>query len=581
MKVTSLRGLRAMFGYLWQHRLPTGVGVLGLLFADSVMLAVPFLSKHVIDGLEAGQTPGQLNRYLLLILCLAFLAYASRCLWRYSLFGVARKCDIDIRRRIYERAVHLDLTFHGKTTTGHIMQLATSDVLAVRMVLAFALMSAFDAIVYTCMSVTALFHIDAKLALLCLLPFPFLGITMRVVFKWSYATYDKVQQSFDELTEKARESIAGMRVLRAMVEEEGDAAQFRRLTEEQFRRFMLHIKLDGLYSPAILVLSGISSAILLGVGGQAVVHHEMSVGDFAAFASFLGQLTWPMVAAAWTLSLVQRGAASMDRILTLLEEPPEPEQPERPLTARGALEVRNLSFTYPHGSQPALQDVSFLLTPGASLGLVGEVGAGKSTLPRLLLRLYDPPAGTVFLDGEDVTELSLRQLRAQVAWVEQEPFLFSATIAQNLQLGNESAGPAELQQAAAEAELDAEVLSFPRGYETLLGERGVTLSGGQKQRLCLARALLKKAPILVLDDTLSAVDADTEHRILARLKARRGQQTLLVISHRVSSVKDLDEILVLEHGRIVQRGTHAQLLAQSGLYRRLHELQSEQDQHPA
>jgi ATP-binding cassette, subfamily B, multidrug efflux pump len=563
-----------MLGYLWQHRVATGFGVLGLLAADAAQFTVPFLTKYVVDGLGAKQTPTTLLPYILGIAGLAFFAYAARCLWRYFLFGVARKCDIDIRRRIYERSILLDLSYHQKTTTGHIMSLATSDVVAVRAVLAFALMSAFDAIIYTMMSVWALFHLEPKLAWLTLLPFPVLGIVMRVVLQWSYSTYDRVQQSLDEMTEKARESISGMRVLRATVQGEGDAADFRRITEDQYQRFMTHVKLDGLYSPAILVLSGISAAILLGVGGQAVVTGVMTVGDFAAFASFLAQLTWPMIAAAWTLSLVQRGAASMDRILTLLEQPPEPVQPARALAGHGALEIRNLTFSYPQAQQPALTDISFRLQPGASLGLVGEVGSGKSTLTRLLLRLYDPPAGTIRLDDVDITEINLSQLRSQFAWVEQEAFLFSQSISENLKLADEHARPERLREVAAQAELHNEVMTFPLGYDTLLGERGVTLSGGQRQRLCLARALLKQAPVLVLDDTLSAVDAETEHRILTSLKTRHGRQTLLVISHRVSSVQDLDEILVLEAGKIVQRGTHQQLLASNGLYRRLYELQT-------
>ncbi|CAN0396807.1 unnamed protein product [Phaeothamnion confervicola] len=260
----------------------------------------------------------------------------------------------------------------------------------------------------------------------------------------------------------------------------------------------------------------------------------------------------------------------MDRILTLLEQPAEPAAPISALAGQGHLQVENLTFRYPNSDRPALENLSFELRPGGTLGIVGEVGSGKSTLTRLLLRLFEPPVGSIRLDGEDITSLNLRQLRQQLAWVEQEAFLFSRTLRENLQL----AGDRDFQEAARQAQLHEEVMTFPDGYETLLGERGVLLSGGQRQRLSLARALLKSAPILVLDDTLSAVDAHTESRILASLRERRGQQTLIVISHRVSSVRDLDEILVLENGRVVQRGTHEQLLADSGLYRKLQELQT-------
>ena len=562
------RGLRALFSYLWNYRWQTGLGVLGLLLADCAQLGIPFLSQRVIDDLREG--PDKLT--IAVIVVLAFVAYGARCLWRYCLFGVARRCDIEIRRQIYDRAIHLDLTYHSKSSIGHMMALATSDVAAVRMALAFALMSSFDAIVYSVLSITALLRIDAKLAMITMLPFPLLGILMRYLLKWNYQSWDRVQQNIDELTEKARESIAGMRVLRTLVQDEGDAAEFRRLTAEQYRRFMRFVRVDGVYSPTILFLSGISSALLLAVGGQHVVDGQLTVGEFAAFASFLGQLSWPMVAAGWTLSLVQRATASMDRILTLLDEVPEPQQAKSDLVFSGELELRGLTFTYPGGVKPALSDFTARVASGGSLGLVGEVGSGKSTLTRVLQRLYNPPEGTVFLDGQDVLRMNLEQLRNQFAWVEQESFLFSASIAENLRLSGASEG---LEEASQRAELHQEVLSFPDGYETLLGERGVTLSGGQRQRLCLARALLKPAPVLLLDDTLSAVDADTEQRILNRLAQLRGKQTLLIISHRVSSVRDCDEIVVLEEGAVVQRGRHQQLLAEDGLYKRLYELQTQ------
>ena len=545
----------------------TGIGVLGLIVADAAQLGIPFLSQRVIDDLREGPD----TKIIGLIVVLACLAYAARCLWRYCLFGAARKCDIEIRRQIYQRAIHLDLTYHSRSSIGHLMALATSDVAAVRMALAFALMSSFDAVIYSLLSITALLRIDAGLAAVTLLPFPLLGFLMRYLMKWNYSTWDRVQQSIDELTEKSRESISGMRVLRTLVQDQGDAAEFRRITAEQHRRFMTFVKVDGVYSPTILFLSGISSALLLSVGGQHVVEGRLTVGEFAAFASFLGQLSWPMVAAGWTLSLVQRATASMDRILTLLDSQPEPEQALVGASFAGALEIRDLTFSYPNGVRPALLNLSAQVTAGGSLGLVGEVGSGKSTLTRLVQRLFEPPPGTIFLDGYDITELNLAQLRRQFAWVEQESFLFSATIEENLRL---SGFEGDVQEAARQAELHQEVLSFPEGYQTLLGERGVTLSGGQRQRLCLARALLKPAPVLLLDDTLSAVDADTEQRILAALAQLRGRQTLIIISHRVSSVRDCDEILVLEEGRVVQRGRHQQLLGEEGLYKRLYELQT-------
>lgn len=570
MKSTSARGLKALLGYLWQHKKWTALGLLGLLVANGAQVAVPFLTRAVIDGLKNGAT--NLTPFIALTAGAAVLSYAMRALWRYSLYGVACRCDLEIRRRIYAHAMALDLTYHNRTSTGHIMSLATSDAMAVRTALAFALMSGLEAVVSSALSVWALFAINARLAVIALLPFPILGLIMRVILHRSYASWDGVQASLDEMTEKSRESISGIRVLKAMVQGAGARRAFARETAEQYRRFMHYIKIDSLYTPTIQALAGVSAALLLGVGGPDVVAGRMTVGDFAAFAAFLGQLTWPVTAAAWTLSLIQRGAASMERILTLLEEPAETHAARVELPMQGHLHVENLTFRYPNADHPALDNLSFELRAGGSLGIVGEVGSGKSTLTRLLLRLYEPPAGIIWLDGVDITSLHLQQLRQQVAWVEQEAFLFSRSIRENLLLG----GAADFAAAARQAQLHDEVMSFPEGYETLLGERGVLLSGGQRQRLSLARALLKPAPILVLDDTLSAVDAHTERRILEALQERRGTQTTLVISHRVSSVRDLDEILVLESGRVVQRGTHDELLAQSGPYRKLHELQTQE-----
>lgn len=573
MKSTSIRGLKALVGLLWSHRLATLVGLLALMLADAAQVAVPLVSRQVIDGLGPGQGPP--TRALLIIVGLGLLAYLSRCLWRYCLFGAARKCDVALRQRIYEQALRLPQPYHATTTSGHLMSLATSDIMAVRMVLAFALMSAFDALAFGLMSVGAMFYIDAQLALWTLIPFPFLGFLMAYLLGWEYRSWDRVQESIDRLTEKARESLSGMKVLRSLVQAEGDCDDFRQQTGEQYRRFMAYIRVDALYSPSILVLAGSSSAILLGLGGRYVAEGRMSVGDFAAFASFLAQLTWPMIAVAWSLSLVQRGAASMERILSLLEQAPEPEQAEVPQPWPASLRASGLSYRYPSGQSQALEEVSFEIAEGASLGIVGEVGSGKSTLTRLLLRLYEPPAATLWLGDQDITQISLTQLRSRVAWVEQESFLFSQSIAENLRLGKPEATLEELEEVCRQAHLHAEILSFPKGYETMLGERGVTLSGGQKQRLCLARALLKPASVLVLDDTLSAVDGETEAAILEALRQRRGQQTCIVISHRVSSVRELDNILVLERGRVIQSGTHQQLLEQSGLYARLFQLQSQ------
>ena len=569
------RGLIGLGGYLWRHRSACALGMLCLFIADFGQLSVPLFMQRVIDALTTDTaTPAFLARQAGWVMAMGVLCYAARYAWRYFFFTAARQAEVDLRHRLLSRLVRLPMPYFQTTRTGEVMALATNDVMAVRMALAFGLMAGFDGIVYGLMTLGAMFWLDWRLTLWTLAPFPLLGVVMIVFMPISYGLSDKVQKAFEDVTEKARESLAGMRVLRAYSQEQGDFRDFVRICSEYREIAMRYVRVDAIYGPVILVLSGSSVAILLAAGGSQVVGGATTLGTFTAFTSYLGHLTWPMIALGWTLSIVQRGAASMNRLQTLLEQTPEPVQDRVENPRQGRLQARGLTFAYPGRDTPALVDLSFDVPPGGSLGLVGEVGSGKSTLTQLLTRLFDPPKGTLFLDGVDVTDYNLTELREQISLVQQEAFLFSQTIAENLQLAKPHASLEELERVARLAALHDEVLEFPQRYDTRLGERGVTLSGGQRQRVCLARALLKDAPVLVLDDTLSAVDAETEHRIAAALKGRLQGQTSVVISHRISSVKDLDWILVLHDGHVLQQGRHADLVGQPGLYRELYELQT-------
>jgi len=569
------RGLIGLGGYLWRHRGACALGMLCLFIADFGQLSVPLYIQRVIDALTTGTaTPAFLARQAGWVMAMGVLCYAARYAWRYFFFTAARQAELDIRHRLLARLVRLPMPYFQTTRTGEVMALATNDVMSVRMALAFGLMAGFDGIVYGLMTLGAMFWLDWKLTLWTLAPFPLLGLLMIVFMPVSYSFSDKVQKAFEDVTEKARESLAGMRVLRAYSQEHGDFKDFVRVCEEFRQIAMRYVRVDSIYGPSILVLSGSSVAILLAVGGGRVVSGGTTLGTFTAFTSYLGHLTWPMIALGWTLSIVQRGAASMNRLQNLLDQAPEPDQPHVANARKGHLEARGLTFTYPGRDTPALTDLSFEVPSGGTLGLVGEVGSGKSTVTQLLTRLFDPPPGTLFLDGVDVRSYNLRELREQISLVPQEAFLFSQTIAENLQLARPGAPLEELEAVARLAALHEEVSEFPQRYDTRLGERGVTLSGGQRQRVCLARALLKTAPVLVLDDTLSAVDAETEHRIAEALRSRLQGQTSLVISHRITSVKDLDWIIVLHDGHVLQQGRHAELVAQPGLYRELYELQT-------
>jgi ATP-binding cassette subfamily B protein len=568
-------GIRALLEIFWRHRRNVAPGILCLLVVDAAQLAIPLVVKSVVDGIVSlGVTPSWIGWRALALLGLALTVALFRFLWRHFFFSTARRAEMELRTRIFRHVLSLPSKFFTGSRTGEVMALAVNDVESVREAVAMGFVAGFDATAYALVAIIAMLVLDPALALWTILPLPFLAVLMLFSLRAIYSRWDAVQASFEAMTEKARESIAGVRVLRAYVQEEGDSHDFNRHSGDYYAKYMRYTRLDAMFHPAILAMAGGCMAILLGVGGGRIIDGKTSVGSFVAFASYLGMLMWPMIAAGWMGTLVQRASASMDRIQTLLREAPEEDskgdEPEKPT---GAVEFRNLTFAYPGQAVPALDGLSFSLPAGGGLGIVGEVGSGKSTVVQLLCRIWDPPRGAVLLDGKDALDLPLRTLRAAIAYVSQEAFLFSETIEDNLRVGGPDASREELEQAAGAAAFHGEVMGFAEGYATLLGERGITLSGGQKQRLCLARALIKRAPVLVLDDTLSAVDAETEAKILEGLARWAPHQTRIVVSHRVSAVKALDEILVLRRGRVIQRGTHASLMAEEGFYREMAELQ--------
>jgi ATP-binding cassette subfamily B protein len=571
------RGLRGLWSYLFKYWRPVLAGMIFLMLSDAGQLYIPLIIRRVIDGLTAHEASSDWLRHECMVLFAFILGIVlARFCWRHFLFSAARRAELHLRERLLERVLSLPASFLARTPTGDVMALATNDLLAVRMALAMGMVALFDSTVLGAAALIMMASLDWRLMLWTAVPFPFLAVVMTLSLRLIYGRFDEVQASFERLTEKTRESIAGMRVLRAYVQAEGDAADFDRYSRDYYERSMSYVRVDSLFQPSIMLLAGLSTAILLGIGGGEVVRGQTTLGNFTAFSSYLALLTWPMIAAGWMLTLIQRGAASMARLLDMLERP-EMDDSVPPVNgtsrAAGELEARQLTFRYNPEAPPALHELSFKVAAGGTLGLVGEVGSGKSTLALLLSRIYEPPAGTLFLDGRDVNSYPLAWLRSQVSWVPQESFLFSDTIAENLRLGSAEAGDEQLADISRFAAIHDEILEFPEGYETMLGERGVTLSGGQKQRLSLARALLKSAPILVLDDTMSAVDAEAERRILDHLRERVAGRTTVVISHRISAVRDLDWIIVLRGGQVAQQGRHADLLAVEGYYRELYELQ--------
>lgn len=569
-------GVKSILKEFSRHKTKVVLGLSCLLVVDAAQLASPLVVRAVIDAIsESRATFPFIAREGLILLGLAVTVAVFRFAWRHFFFGAARMVELDLRNRLLDHVLGLSTRYFTKTRTGEVMALATNDVESVRQAIAMGFVAGFDASVYALVAIGAMLWLDPTLALWTILPLPFLSILMAVSLKAIYDRWDRVQSSFEGLTEKVRESVSGIRVLRAYAQEEGDVADFDRHSRDYYGKYMRYVAVDAFFHPAILLLAGTCVAILLGVGGARVISGRTSIGDFVAFSSYLGMLTWPMIAAGWMLSLVQRAAASMDRIDALLGNRDLEDAGAAPEGAeiRGGIEVRDLRFAYPGQAEPALKGLSFSVPPGGSLGVVGEVASGKSTVAALLCRMYDPPPGSVLVDGQDLNGLPVGFLRSHIAYVPQEAFLFSDTVAENLRLGKPDATAEEMEAACRLAAVDDEIAVLPKGYDTLLGERGVTLSGGQKQRLCLARALLKPAPILLLDDTLSAVDSETERVILGSLRKEAERRTTVIVSHRASAVRELDRIVCLQRGEVVQAGTHEELVARDGYYRMMVELQ--------
>ena len=568
----SPRGVRRLLQLLAVYRWQTLGGLLAVIVTDLVTLVVPWITKILVDRLEAQSIQ---ERELLwwgaLMLFLGIISFLAKKIWRHLILGASKKIEADLRRQILDKTMVLTSAQARNTESGKFLALASNDIPAVGQALAFGIIALFDAVFITAVATVMMLGLSPVLTAWALFPFPILGLVMAIAMRLIYRRWDTAQSSLEALTEKTRESLVGIRTLRAYGQSVGDISDFSTKNGRYLEDMMAYVKVDASFNPFILLLAGSSTAVLLKVGGELVISGQLTVGDLAAFTGYLGLLTWPMIAAGWMLVLLQRGSASIDRLDEILGPEGEAEHElSLPSPGPSTLEVRNLTFTYPGAKKASLQSWSFQCQPGQTIGIVGPVGSGKSTLIRLLLALENIPASSIFVDGQDLKSMDHRRVRQHFSPVMQEPFLFSDSIANNLRLGHETATEHDLEQAVTAADLAEDLKLFPQGLQTELGERGISLSGGQRQRSALARALLKPAPILLLDDTLSAVDTLTEQRILTHLRNRKDDpRGLILVSHRLSAVRAADEILVTRDGQIVDRGTHQELSSRPGLYREL------------
>jgi ATP-binding cassette subfamily B protein len=581
-----LAALRRLIPYLAPHRRVLGAGMACLVVTTALSVISPWVLRYAIDDLQREVTRAKLYLYAASIVGVVVLEGAFRYLMRMQIISVSREIEYELRADVFAHFTRLPPAYYQAQRVGDLMSRATNDLSAVRMVVGPGIMYTANTLATFVGTVAFMLTISPALLGLALLPLVLVSLLVRHFGRRIHDRFERVQEQLSEISALVQENLSGARVVRAYAQEAHEQARFEEANAEYLRRNRALIRMFGSLYPGIQLLMGLGAVTVLWVGGRMVVGGAISLGEFVAFGVYLGMLHWPMIALGWVVNLFERGEASMARILEMLDAPVGIAEGSAPtgVPLRGEVEFRSLTFAY--DDVPVLHDVSLRVPAGSTLAIVGPTGAGKSTLVSLVARLFDPPPGTVLVDGRDVREHALSDLRGAVGVVPQESFLFSDTIRNNVAFGlrrradggDDAAASPRVEAAAEVARLAPDVAGFPAGYETMVGERGITLSGGQKQRTALARALAVDPRILILDDALSAVDTHTEEEILAGLRAVMRTRTTFLVSHRVSTVKEADHIVVLREGRIVEQGTHADLLAAGGFYADLQRRQLLQDE---
>lgn len=558
---------------LWRHRAAWAVGLVAVLVANGFALLQPFLLGRGVDAVTRHQA-GRLPLIFLAILAAAAGDAAFRFVQRLSINRASRQIENEMRRDLFQHLLRLDQRFFQQIRTGDVMARATNDLSAVQQLLGMGLMNIANTVVIFVAAVILMALIDWQLMLLSVSLLTLLSLGFLLLGPQIQKRFLKVQQEFAAVSSKAQENFSGIRVVKAYVQEEAQERSFRDVNQDYMRANVAWARINSALWPLFGLLAGLAAVVLLYVGGQHVVQHRITIGQFIQFNTYLILLSWPMIALGWVANMFQQGAASMGRIEEILHEAPaiaSPAHPLVPTTMSGEVTFEHVTFAY--DDAPIFEDLTLHIPAGSTLAVVGSTGSGKSTLVRLLTRVYDPQGGRILLDGIDIRDLPVDLLRRQIGYVPQEAFLFSETLAENITLGVPDATAEAVTQAAERSRLSADLEQFPNAFQTMIGERGVTLSGGQKQRTAIARALIKNPRVLVMDDALSSVDTRTEEEILTGLREFMKDRTSLVIAHRVSTVKGADQIVVLEDGRIVEQGTHTQLLGLGGEYARLYERQ--------
>ena len=565
--------LRRLISYLLRHKKSLALG--GLCVAGSAIFSLtkPWIVGSAVNELSKTVSRAAMIRYGAMLVAASAIEGMFLYLQRWIIIGASRRIEYEIRNDFFQHLEKLPISYYHGQRTGDLMSRATNDLGSVRMLIGPAVMYTASSLLVVTGAFVMMIRIDHTMALISLIALPIVAGLVKIFGQQIHLRFKAVQDYFGDISARVQENLAGVRVVRAFGQEQNEIDTFKKMNHEYVERNRSLIKLTATFYPALHGVIGVMFGIVFFLGSRKMISGAMNIGDFVAFQFYLGRMIWPLIAIGWVINLVQRGMASMVRLDEVLRVEVPSDSAEKVAGApHGDIDIRDLTYTY--DTHPVLRNVSLSVRHGETIGIVGRTGSGKSTLLSLITRTFEPPPQTIFIDGKPVEAIPLQQLREWIGVVPQETFLFSESIADNIRFGRAEADADAVRTAAEEAGLSGDVASFAQGLETVIGERGITLSGGQKQRTAIARALIRDPLILILDDSLSAVDTATEERILRALREIRKGRTVLIVSHRVSSVKDADQIVVLESGRIVERGTHDSLLAHDGYYADLYRRQT-------